>query len=1002
MSDPNLTQQVSKASTQTFVAALYLNAAVFAAEVLIFTFVRRRFKAIYEPRTYIPIESKRQQPLSGSLFGWPMAIFRADFEGIRHHNGLDAYFYVRFLRMMMMIFLPIWIISWAVLGPLYAAGVTTNLPDGLDKFTFGNVATTQQVRYAALIPLIYLFTGWIFYHLKNEMRNFITVRQRHLVDPIHSSSAQANTVLITGVPRKFLNEREIEHLFSHLPGGVKKVWLNRDLKELPDIYDRRLVACNKLESAEMTLIQTARKLQAKKDKAAKQGKEIKEKEKDPEIELTLANYLVPRDQRPSHRLPVLGFLPFGRKVDTIEWAIEEIVETNKLLADGRAILERDMIREQRRNNRKFADFAQIGQLGQSLGHQLLDKPTALIGRGVGKVAHLGDRLKSPGAGSPAVQSPAIGDRVTPAGSQSGHDLAPPPPRHELASSSKMSVDHSHDHSSAGDHTTSADDKYPPLNSVFVLFNQQIAAHMASQLLTHQAPYRMSDKYIEVAPADVIWANLNLNPYEQRLRRVISYAATAALIILWSFPVAFVGVIGNLRGLCESYTWLAWVCKMPTEVFGIIAGLLPPILLAVLMMLLPIILRLLARFEGIPRKTGIELSLMTRFFIFQVIHGFLIVTLSGGLFSALPDLLKDPTSIPTILAKNLPGASTFFMTYAILQGLAGSAGGLLQVVPLIVYYVKLFLLGSTPRSVYSIKYDLRDIAWGTAFPATTLLVVISLGYMMISPIINGLACVTFFLLYQVWKYLFLWQLDQPASGDTGGLFFPKAIQHVFVGLYVQQVCLAALFILARDQNANPSGTIEFAFMIILIIITVLFNLVLNSSYGPLIHALPLTLADKSYGMGNNENHRDIGMDDGDDFGGSSPKPQAKPDVDPFAAKDADIKRKEEETMRARAAASAKTTGLQSIDGPGPSKPYGDSVGVEGKRNDGPTDFNHPASVEPQRVIWLPEDPLGLGPAEAKALEKAGVESSTENAVMDAEGHVDVQGHPPGMDPTTIFG
>ena len=48
---------------------------------------------------------------------------------------------------------------------------------------------------------------------------------------------------------------------------------------------------------------------------------------------------------------------------------------------------------------------------------------------------------------------------------------------------------------------------------------------------------MSDKYTEVAPADVIWANLNLNPYEQRLRRVISYAATAALIILWSFPGA---------------------------------------------------------------------------------------------------------------------------------------------------------------------------------------------------------------------------------------------------------------------------------------------------------------------------------------------------------------------------------------------------------------------------------------------------------------------------------
>lgn len=48
------------------------------------------------------------------------------------------------------------------------------------------------------------------------------------------------------------------------------------------------------------------------------------------------------------------------------------------------------------------------------------------------------------------------------------------------------------------------------------------------------------------------------------------------------------------------------------------GVLPPVLLAVLMMLLPIVLRLFARFEGIPKYTGLELSLMTRFFIFQVI------------------------------------------------------------------------------------------------------------------------------------------------------------------------------------------------------------------------------------------------------------------------------------------------------------------------------------------------------------------------------------------------
>jgi len=100
-----------------------------------------------------------------------------------------------------------------------------------------------------------------------------------------------------------------------------------------------------------------------------------------------------------------------------------------------------------------------------------------------------------------------------------------------------------------------------------------------------------------------------------------------------------------------------------------------------------------------------------------------VTISGGVIQAIPELTRNPTSIPNLLATNLPKASTFFLTYAILQALSGTAGSLLQVAPLVIYYVKLFILGSTPRSVYSIKYDLRDVFFGTVFPSITLLMVI---------------------------------------------------------------------------------------------------------------------------------------------------------------------------------------------------------------------------------------------------------------------------------------
>ena len=70
----------------------------------------------------------------------------------------------------------------------------------------------------------------------------------------------------------------------------------------------------------------------------------------------------------------------------------------------------------------------------------------------------------------------------------------------------------------------------------------------------------------------------------------------------------------------------------------------------------------ARFEGIPLNSLVEVSLMSRFFMFLVIHGFLIVTLAAGLVAAIPGIAANPGSVVNILATKLPSASTFFLTY----------------------------------------------------------------------------------------------------------------------------------------------------------------------------------------------------------------------------------------------------------------------------------------------------------------------------------------------------
>jgi hypothetical protein len=53
----------------------------------------------------------------------------------------------------------------------------------------------------------------------------------------------------------------------------------------------------------------------------------------------------------------------------------------------------------------------------------------------------------------------------------------------------------HDETAEGDSAKQQEEgkpkSYPPLNSAFVTFNRQIAAHLASQVLAHHEPYRMS-------------------------------------------------------------------------------------------------------------------------------------------------------------------------------------------------------------------------------------------------------------------------------------------------------------------------------------------------------------------------------------------------------------------------------------------------------------------------------------------------------------------------------
>ncbi|KAK4695907.1 calcium permeable stress-gated cation channel, partial [Phenoliferia sp. Uapishka_3] len=179
---------------------------------------------------------------------------------------------------------------------------------------------------------------WVFYLIRRELAAYVVFRQDFLMSREHVEQPQARTVLVTGVAKEYLNEKAMEKLCSVLPGGVSQVWLARNMGDLPDLSDRLNKACGKLESAETKILKLAAKKKANEAKstlkAEKKG-DNPPRPADIEADQAQISRYVSTAERPKHKLGFLGF--FGEKVDTINWAREEIGTTRKLIEESRAV-----------------------------------------------------------------------------------------------------------------------------------------------------------------------------------------------------------------------------------------------------------------------------------------------------------------------------------------------------------------------------------------------------------------------------------------------------------------------------------------------------------------------------------------------------------------------------------------------------------------------------------------------------------------------------------------
>ncbi|KAI5195831.1 hypothetical protein AUEXF2481DRAFT_4876 [Aureobasidium subglaciale EXF-2481] len=374
-------------------------------------------------------------------------------------------------------------------------------------------------------------------------------------------------------------------------------------------------------------------------------------------------------------------------------------------------------------------------------------------------------------------------------------------------------------------------------AVFVQFetleHAQAAHRQLSSGMQKVKGAKLTPKVVGVHPNDVIWGNLSKKNMVTRMILIASTIFVVLMIVFWAIPVAFVGVISNIKTL-ETISFLTWISSIPDVILGVITGLLPAVMLAVLMALVPIVLRLLAgMFE--PTRSTVELRVQAWYFSFQVVDVFLVTTFSSGAAAVAKQIVNNPGSAPMLLASNLPLASNFYTAYFVVTMLNQAAMLVLNIAPLLFIAFLGNILDSTPRKVYNRYTNLIGLGWGSVYPAYAMLGVIAIAYSCIAPLLLGFATVGFALLYFAYRYQLLYVVGND-SIDMKGRAYARAMQQITVGVYLLEFCLIGLFAIGVAEDRAALGPLIIT--IILAVFTIVYHVILSKTLGPIVDGLEM--------------------------------------------------------------------------------------------------------------------------------------------------------------------
>lgn len=317
------------------------------------------------------------------------------------------------------------------------------------------------------------------------------------------------------------------------------------------------------------------------------------------------------------------------------------------------------------------------------------------------------------------------------------------------------------------------------------------------------------------PKAMHWSSFSMPGYQAEFRTILVAFFMVVFTIFWTIPAAAIVALFNLQNIPFAEKLTGWSSALT----GLLEGLLPPVIMAVLISLIPMIFRMVIGTERIPSTGTIEMKTRDYFFGFTLYGSFLVIVLGSSFFQDYEQVTDNPGLIIDKLAQEVPGAGVYFATFILIKTLIPFPLLLSNVIRVVIRWIML-KLAKTERQ------KRRARAGGALFQyfrfsgGSMLILFLALTYSTLSPLVTVCAVAHFGMAYIVFRYSLLFTTYCPS--DSGGQLFPGEYWGTMLGLILKQVITIAVLGLKKAPA-------QAAVVVVPTVLTMCFTFIVSRRY-----------------------------------------------------------------------------------------------------------------------------------------------------------------------------